>query len=150
MRCVVQRVSRGAVTIGGGERREIGAGLVVLIGVHGSDSEGDARFMAEKVAGLRIFSDAEGKMNRSVTDLAAPSCLVVSQFTLYGDARRGRRPSFTDAAQPDVAIPLYERFAELLRGCGVEVVTGEFGADMLVEIDNDGPVTILLDSAKMF
>jgi D-aminoacyl-tRNA deacylase len=156
MRCVVQRVLRAAVTIRQtGERRQIGAGLMVLVGVHGSDTEHDASAMAGKVAGLRIFSDHEGKMNLSVLDLGAQSpsageCLVVSQFTLYGDARRGKRPSFIEAAQPSTAIPLYERFAEVLRDCGVRVKTGEFGADMLVEIENDGPVTILLDSTKLF
>jgi D-tyrosyl-tRNA(Tyr) deacylase len=128
---------------------------MVLVGVHGSDTGRDAAAMADKVAGLRIFSDAEGKMNLSVVDLGSVSnapgeCLVVSQFTLYGDARRGRRPSFTEAAQPPVAVPLYERFAELLRSYGIRVETGEFGADMLVEIENDGPVTILLDTTKLF
>jgi D-tyrosyl-tRNA(Tyr) deacylase len=139
----------------GGERREIRAGLMVLLGVHGSDTERDAAYLAEKVAGLRVFPDPDGKMNVSVADLAGDSgacgeCLVVSQFTLYGDVRRGKRPSFIEAAPPPVAIPLYERFAELLRGYGLRVETGEFGADMLVEIENDGPVTILIDSAKLF
>ena len=156
MRCVVQRVAEAAVTIKEtGERRDICEGLVVLIAVHGSDTEKDAAYMADKVAGLRIFSDAEGKMNLSVVDVGSRSsvageCLVISQFTLFGDARRGKRPSFIEAAPPSIAIPLYERFAELLRGFGLRVVTGEFGADMLVEIDNDGPVTILIDSKKLF
>ncbi len=150
MRCVVQRVRRGAVTINGGVRREIGRGLVLLIGVHCTDTAKDAEYMADKVAGLRIFSDAGGKMNVSVMDPPIGECLVISQFTLYGDARRGRRPSFVEAAGPEIAVPLYERFAELLRDRGLAVHTGEFGADMLVEIENDGPVTILLDSAKYF
>jgi D-tyrosyl-tRNA(Tyr) deacylase len=162
MRCVVQRVRRGAVTINGGERREIGRGLVVLIGVHHDDTEQDAAYLADKIAGLRIFPDTEGKMNLSVLDLARAQeglehqdqppigCLIVSQFTLYGDARKGKRPSFTDAAPPAVAIPLYERFVRLIANAGLHVETGEFGADMLVEIENNGPVTILLDAGKQF
>ena len=154
MRCVVQRVRRGAVVIGE-ERRDIGRGLVVLVGIHPDDSERDAAYMADKVAKLRIFPDEAGKMNVALEELEHPQCLVVSQFTLYGDARRGRRPSFIEAARPETAIPLYKRLVELLRrGSGsnnpLRVVTGEFGTDMLVEIENDGPVTMLLDSSKQF
>ncbi len=115
MRCVVQRVTRASVTINGSERREIGLGLVILLGIHGTDTKADVAYMAQKVAGLRIFSDEAGKMNLSVSDLAQGSCLVISQFTLYGDARKGKRPSFIEAAHPAVAIPLYENFASQLR-----------------------------------
>jgi D-tyrosyl-tRNA(Tyr) deacylase len=150
MRCILQRTRSGAVTVNG-ERRAIGRGLVILIGIHHDDTAADADAMAAKCAALRIFNDADGKMNLSVRELDSQSgapgqCLVVSQFTLYADARRGRRPSFTDAAPPSIASPLYERFVTALRGTGLTVKTGEFGADMLVEIENDGPVTILLDS----
>lgn len=152
MRSVVQRVARAAVTIDSAETRSVGTGLMVLLGITHTDTPADAEALADKITGLRIFSDSNGKMNLSVLDLADPpgQCLVVSQFTLYGDARKGRRPSFVDAARPDVAIPLYERFVNTLRKTGLHVATGEFGADMQVELVNDGPVTILLDTSKLF
>ena len=146
MRIVLQRVSRARVTVAGRVTGEIGRGLLLLAGFTDADTEDALAWMAEKVAGLRIFPDDEGKMNRSVED-ADGGILVVSQFTLYGDARKGNRPSFIDAARPEVAIPLYERFVAALRTRGVQVATGEFGADMLVEIHNDGPVTLILDRA---
>ncbi len=124
---------------------EIGKGVVILLGIGPDDGEGQARSLAEKVARLRIFEDEQGKMNRSVLEVAGQA-IVVSQFTLYADTRRGRRPSFTDAAPPDVARPLVERFAELLRELGVPTQTGEFAAHMLVEIGNDGPVTLWLEA----
>jgi D-tyrosyl-tRNA(Tyr) deacylase len=145
MRAVVQRVSRGSVTIEGQVVGQIGRGLVVLLGVGHGDGEAEARFLAEKIANLRIFEDAAGKMNLSLLDIGGEA-LVVSQFTLYADTRRGRRPGFTDAALPDVAEPLVQRFADHLRAAGIPVATGRFGAMMLVEIHNDGPVTILLDT----
>jgi len=144
MRAVLQRVRRGSVTVAGELIAEIGQGLVILLGIGPGDREEIARAMAEKVATLRIFEDEQGKMNRSVLDIGGEA-IVVSQFTLYADSRKGRRPSFTDAAAPDLARPLVERFAELLRGLGVPTQTGEFGAEMQVEILNDGPVTILLE-----
>jgi len=145
MRAVVQRVSRGSVAIEGQVVGQIGRGLVVLLGVGHGDGEAEARLLAEKVANLRIFEDAAGKMNLSLLDIGGEA-LVVSQFTLYADTRRGRRPGFTDAALPDVAEPLVQRFADHLRAAGIPVATGRFGAMMLVEIHNDGPVTILLDT----
>ena len=150
MRAVVQRAARGAVTIDGEERKEIGKGLVVLVAVGPEDDAGDSQYMAEKVAGLRIFEDESGKMNLSVSDVGG-AVLVISQFTLYGDCRRGRRPSFIDAAPPEAAIPLYEAFVTFLRERhALPVQTGRFGADMLVEIQNQGPVTLLLDSKRQF
>jgi D-aminoacyl-tRNA deacylase len=145
MRALVQRVKRGSVTIGGKINGEIGAGLVVLLGVHTNDTAPEGELLASKIANLRIFSDGEGKFNLSALDVKA-EMLVVSQFTLYADTRRGRRPGFTDAARPETAIPLYEKFVDELRALGFTVATGEFGADMLVEIHNDGPVTIWLDT----
>jgi D-tyrosyl-tRNA(Tyr) deacylase len=145
MRAVVQRVSRGSVAIEGQVVGQIGRGLVVLLGVGHGDGEAEARLLAEKIANLRIFEDATGKMNLSLLDIGGEA-LVVSQFTLYADTRRGRRPGFTDAALPDVAEPLVQRFADHLRAAGIPVATGRFGAMMLVEIHNDGPVTILLDT----
>jgi len=145
VRSVVQRVSRGSVSIEGQVVGQIGRGLVVLLGVGHGDGEAEARLLAEKVANLRIFEDAAGKMNLSLLDIGGEA-LVVSQFTLYADTRRGRRPGFTDAALPDVAEPLVQRFADHLRAAGIPVATGRFGAMMLVEIHNDGPVTILLDT----
>jgi D-tyrosyl-tRNA(Tyr) deacylase len=144
MRAVIQRVRCGRVTVDGKTIAEIGAGLVILLGVGPQDREEQARYLAEKIANLRIFEDEEGKMNRSLLE-AGGQAILVSQFTLYADARKGRRPSFTDAAPPEMARPLVERFAALLNGLGVPTQTGEFGARMLVEIDNDGPVTILLE-----
>ncbi len=144
MRAVLQRVKRGSVRVGGSVIAQIEHGLVILLGVGHADSEVTARAMAEKVAALRIFEDEQGKMNLSVRDVKGEA-LVVSQFTLYADARKGRRPSFTDAALPEQARPLVERFAAFLSDFGVPTQQGEFGAEMLVEILNDGPVTIWLD-----
>jgi len=149
MRAVVQRVSRGCVRVDGQEVAGIGRGFVVLLGVATTDQEADARYLADKVACLRIFEDGQGKMNLAIQDVGG-SVLVVSQFTLYGDCRKGRRPSFTDAAPPDRAEALYLKFADLLRACGLRVQTGRFQALMQVELVNDGPVTLLLDSAKAF
>ncbi len=148
MRAVLQRVRRGRVVVGGQTIAEIGRGYVILLGVGHGDNETAARALAEKIANLRVFEDEQGKMNLSVRDVGG-AALVVSQFTLYADTRRGRRPSFTDAALPDVARPLVDRFAALLAELGVPTQTGEFGAAMLVEIHNDGPVTIVLDSALL-
>ncbi len=144
MRVVVQRVRQGSVSVGGRQIAAIGKGYVLLVGIGPQDSEDNARIMAEKIATLRIFEDAQGKMNLSLQDVGGEA-LVVSQFTLYADARKGRRPSFTGAALPDLARPLVDRFAELLREQGIPVQCGEFGAEMLVEILNDGPVTIMLE-----
>ncbi len=145
MRLVLQRVTSGKVTVGERTIAEIGPGLVILLGIAPSDSEQPARLLAEKTANLRIFEDEQGKMNRSILDVKG-AALVVSQFTLYADARKGRRPSFTDAALPDQARPLVQRFVELLQAQGVPAQAGEFGAHMLVEIANDGPVTIILEA----
>jgi D-tyrosyl-tRNA(Tyr) deacylase len=144
MRAVLQRVKRGKVSVEGRPVAAIGAGLVILLGIGHGDTEAIAQALAEKVAYLRIFEDSQGKMNLSIRDTGGQA-IVVSQFTLYADTRKGRRPSFTDAALPDVARPLVDRFAQLLTEQGVPAQTGEFGANMLVEIDNDGPVTILLE-----
>ena len=146
MRVVLQRVSRAEVRVEGRVTGAIGAGFVVLVGFAPSDSDETLAWMAEKIVGLRLFADAEDKMNRALADVGG-GLLVVSQFTLYGDARKGRRPSFTDAAPPDVAVPLYERFVALLRerAGGLPVATGEFGAMMEVELVNDGPVTLQLE-----
>lgn len=144
MRAVVQRVSKASVTVDGRVVGHIDRGLMILLGVKTGDTEAEARWLARKVAGLRIFSDAGGKFNLSAQDVGG-SVLVVSQFTLYGDARKGRRPSFTDAAPPDVAEPLVTRFVEFLRAEGLPVKTGVFGAVMQVEIHNDGPVTLILE-----
>ena len=149
MRAVVQRVKQASVTIDGVTVGKISQGLMVLLGVGKEDSQEDAVYLAEKIAGLRIFTDAEDKMNLSVQDIGG-AVLVVSQFTLYADCRKGKRPGFSDAALPEMAIPLYEQFVEKLAALGLPVATGQFGADMLVSIDNDGPVTILLDSKKVF
>lgn len=144
MRVLLQRVSKASVSVDGEVVGAIGQGFVALVGVGHGDGEEEARWLARKVAGLRVFEDAEGKFNLSLGDVGG-SVLVVSQFTLYADARKGRRPSFVDAAPPEIAQPLVERFAELLRGEGVPVAEGVFGAMMLVEIHNDGPVTIWLE-----
>src|SRR6266852_1382017 len=149
MRAVVQRVSRARVTVEGRVTGEIGAGLVVLLGVGRDDTPLVAASMAEKVANLRIFEDDQGKMNRSLLDVKG-AALVVSQFTLYGDARGQRRPSFMAAAPPDKAVALYEEFNAALRGLGITVATGIFQAMTSVELVNEGPVTILLDSEKTF
>ncbi|MDR5684271.1 MAG: D-aminoacyl-tRNA deacylase [Armatimonadota bacterium] len=145
MRAVVQRVRRAAVWIEDRAVAQIGAGLVALVGVRQGDAEEDARLLARKTSRLRIFADDEGKMNRSVQDVGG-SVLSVSQFTLYGDVRHGNRPGFVDAAGPEEAHHLYEVFNGALREAGIAVATGVFGAAMLVEIHNDGPVTILLDT----
>lgn len=145
MRAVVQRVAHASVVVEGEVVGMVEHGLMILLGVTHGDREEQASWLANKVAGLRIFDDPEGKMNLSVTDVGG-SALVVSQFTLYGDASRGRRPSFTDAARPEVAEPLCDRFVELLREAGIgRVETGVFGAKMMVEIHNDGPVTLILE-----
>jgi len=149
MRAVVQRVSRAKVTVEGRITGEIGAGLMVLLGVGREDSPAVAASLAEKVANLRIFEDEQGKMNRSLLDVKG-AALVVSQFTLYGDARGQRRPSFISAAPPEQAAALYEEFNKALRALGVTVATGIFQAMMSVELVNEGPVTILLDSDKTF
>ncbi len=145
MRAVVQRVRRARVVIDGATAGEIGVGLLVLLGVAPTDTPEQARWLAQKIAGLRIFGDDEGKMNRDVTE-AGGGVLIVSQFTLYGDCRKGRRPSFVDAAPPPIAIPLYEAFIDSVKLLGVPVATGRFGADMQVELVNDGPVTLIIDS----
>ena len=145
MRVVIQRVRSASVSINDSVFSRIGQGVVILLGVGLNDSEDDAHWLAEKIANLRIFEDEQGKMNLSLTDINGEA-LVVSQFTLYADARKGRRPSFTDAAPPEKADGLYQYFAGLLGKAGIVVQTGVFGADMLVEIQNDGPVTILLDT----
>ena len=144
MRVVLQRVRRGKVSVDGRSVAEIGPGMVILLGVGPDDIESSARALVEKIAHLRIFEDDQGKMNLSIQDIGG-AAIVVSQFTLYADTRKGRRPSFVDAALPDVARPLVERFAALLAEQGIPTQTGEFGAHMLVEIENDGPVTILLE-----
>jgi len=144
MRVLLQRVSRAHVTVDGRETGRIGAGFVALVGFTHSDGDEHLQWMADKVVGLRLFADADDKMNLAITDTGG-SLLVVSQFTLYGDAAKGRRPSFIQAAHPDAAIPLYEKFIVALRERGVPVETGEFGAMMQVELVNDGPVTLWLD-----
>jgi len=145
MRACIQRVSRARVTVGSGATGEIAAGMVVLLGVAGGDSEAEARQMAEKIAGLRIFEDGQGKMNLALADVGG-AMLVVSQFTLLGDCRKGRRPSFTDAAGPELAERLYEVFVHTVAALGISVATGKFREHMAVELVNDGPVTLLLDS----
>lgn len=144
MKAIIQRVQRGSVTVEGRRVAEIGQGLVILLGIGPADSAENARALARKIALLRIFEDDQGKMNRSLLDVQG-SAIVVSQFTLFADTRKGNRPSFTDAALPAAAQPLCDRFVELLREQGVPTQTGEFGAHMIVEIINDGPVTITLE-----
>lgn len=144
MRVLIQRVSKASVIVENKVISQIGKGLVVLLGIGRGDGEEQVKFLAEKVANLRIFEDEEGKTNLSVLDVQGEA-IVVSQFTLYADARKGRRPSFTDAALPDIAEPLVNRFVELLGGHGIPTQTGQFGAHMQVEIHNDGPVTIWLE-----
>jgi D-tyrosyl-tRNA(Tyr) deacylase len=147
MRAVIQRAARASVTLKEtGERREIGAGLVVLLGIGQEDTEEQTEWLAEKIVGLRIFEDEAGKMNLSLSDLPGAEMLIVSQFTLYGNARKGRRPSFTAAAPPQIALPLYEQFIKAVQTRGIGVQTGEFGADMRVEIANDGPVTLIVET----
>jgi len=149
MRAVVQRVSKGSVTVAGEQVGAIGPGLVVLLGVGREDGPGDAAYLADKIANLRIFEDEDGKLNRSVLEVRG-EILAVSQFTLYGDCRKGRRPSFTEAATPEVAEGLYQMFVQSLRGAGLTVTTGRFQTEMLVHIENHGPVTMLIDSKKLF
>ena len=144
MRVVLQRVSRASVSIDGRIAGAIGRGFCLLVGLTHGDTDATVDWMAEKVAGLRLFPDAEGKMNLGLDEVGG-GVLVISQFTLYGDSAKGRRPSFIDAARPETAIPLYQRFVGALRVRGLEVATGEFGADMQVEIHNDGPVTLILE-----
>ena len=144
MRVLLQRVSRAEVRVGERVTGRVGRGFLLLVGLTHADGEEQLQWMAEKVVGLRLFGDAEGKLNLALADVGG-SLLVVSQFTLYGDAAKGRRPSFVDAARPEQAIPLYERFVALLRERGVTVETGEFGAEMQVELVNDGPVTLWLE-----
>ena len=145
MRIVVQRVASASVTVGGETVGEIGRGLLLLVGVTHDDTEADAKWMADKIAGLRIFEDEAGKMNRSVLDVGG-GVLSVSQFTLYGDCRKGRRPNFMEAARPEQAEPLYETLNRYLREHGLHVETGRFGAMMQVSLVNDGPVTLILDT----
>ena len=144
MRVVIQRVSSGSVTVEGEKISEIGSGLVILLGIGPHDRGERARYLADKIANLRIFEDQNGKMNLSLLDIGGEA-LIVSQFTLYADTRKGRRPSFTAAAYPDIANPLVEQFTDLFRSLGVPVQTGKFGTHMLVEIQNDGPVTIIME-----
>lgn len=149
MRAVIQRVERASVSVEGEIRGQIGAGFLVLIGVEEGDGDADFRYIAEKVPNLRVFEDEQGKMNRSLLDVGG-ELLAVSQFTLLGDARGGRRPSFITAARPETADPMYERLVADWRARGIRVETGVFGAHMKVSLVNDGPVTILLDSRRRF
>lgn len=149
MRACLQRVSRASVIVDGTIISQIGAGFLVLLGVATDDTAADADYLAEKIAGLRVFEDADGKMNLSLAEQGG-AMLVVSQFTLYGDCRKGRRPSFTEAAPPERAEQLYERFVTQVRASGIHVETGRFRAMMQVELVNDGPVTLLLESRKLF
>lgn len=149
MRCVIQRVTQASVAIDGETVGRCGHGFLVLIGVHVNDTDADLKYMEEKVPNLRVFEDAAGKMNLSLKDVGG-EILAVSQFTLYGDARGGRRPSFIEAARPEKAVPMYVGLVESWRSQGIHVETGRFGADMQVSLVNDGPVTILMDSSKAF
>jgi len=145
LRAVIQRVSRASVLVDGRVVAEIGRGFLVLLGVRSQDTQANASYLAEKVAGLRVFEDEEGKMNLGLDEIGG-EILAISQFTLYGDTRKGRRPSFTQAACPGEARPLYEGFIEALRQRGVAVKVGVFGAHMMVRLENDGPVTLILDT----
>lgn len=147
MKSVIQRVSQASVTIDGAVVGEIQKGFMILLGITHTDTEKDVKWMVDKITGLRVFEDENGKMNLSLEDVGG-ELLIVSQFTLYGDARKGRRPSFIEAARPEKAIPLYEKFVEMAREKGVKVATGEFGADMKVSLINDGPVTLIVDSPE--
>ena len=154
MRAVVQRVKKASVKIqntsdGDYINGEIDKGLLVFLGITHEDNDKDLDYIADKISGLRIFEDEQGKMNLSIDDIKG-EILLISQFTLYGDCRKGRRPGFTDAARPEIAIPLNEKMIDTLKLKGIKVEVGIFGADMLVDIQNDGPVTILLDSSKLF
>lgn len=146
MRAVIQRVKNAWITVNGGEKQEMGAGLVVLFGVREGDEPADTLAVANKISQLRIFEDADGKMNVSPLELGM-DCMVVSQFTLFADTKKGRRPSFVKAAKPDVAIPIYEKFLSEIQAAGFnKVIHGEFGADMQINLTNDGPVTIIIDT----
>ncbi len=147
MRAVVQRVTKASVTIDSNIVGTINKGLVILLGVKNGDEESDAKFLADKCVNLRIFADEAGKSNLSALEVGG-ELLVISQFTLYGDAHKGRRPSFIEAAPPEISEPLYQKFVAYLKESGLKVATGEFGAMMLVEIHNDGPVTIILESKE--
>ncbi|MBV5306987.1 MAG: D-tyrosyl-tRNA(Tyr) deacylase [Desulfobulbaceae bacterium] len=149
MRAVIQRVSRAVVTVDGEQIGAIGPGLVVLLGVHRDDGPADLDWLVDKIVQLRVFADGEGKMNRSLLDTGG-AMLIVSQFTLHGDCRKGRRPGYSQAARPEQAEALYEEFITAVRKHGIQTATGRFQADMAVELVNDGPVTLLLDSAKIF
>ena len=149
MRLVVQRVLESSVSVDGKVVGAIGQGFMVLVGVEVGDTDEDLRYCVEKTVGLRIFEDDAGKMNRSILDIGG-AVLAISQFTLHGDARHGRRPSFITAARPELAVPMYEAYCQGLRDKGVKVETGVFGADMKVSLINDGPVTLLLDSRRIF
>lgn len=149
MRAVIQRTNYSQVTVDGIEKGKINKGLMVLVGIKKGDNEKDGNYLMDKIVNLRIFEDEEGKMNRSLLDMGG-EILLVSQFTLYGDARKGRRPSFSDAELPEAALPLFNFCTDYLKNIGIHVETGEFGADMQVHIENDGPCTILLDSEKQF
>ena len=148
MRLVVQRVLESSVSVDGKVVGAIGKGYMVLVGVEVGDTQDDVRYCVEKTAGLRIFEDDEGKMNRSIQDVGG-EILAISQFTLHGDARHGRRPSFITAARPELAVPMYEAYCKGLRDKGIHVETGEFGAEMLVESVNDGPVTLVVDTDQL-
>ena len=147
MRAVVQRVKKGSVSIDGKIVGQINKGLVILLGVKNGDTEADAKFLADKCVNLRIFADETGKFNLSALDIGG-ELLTISQFTLYADTRKGRRPSFIEAAPPEISEPLYENFIAYLQESGLKVTTGEFGAMMLVEIHNDGPVSVILESKE--
>ncbi len=149
MRACVQRVREASVTVGGEVTGRIGRGVLVLLGVARDDRVEDAQYLADKIANLRIFDDAEGKMNLSLTDVGG-ALLVVSQFTLWGDCRKGRRPSYIEAAPPEIAEPLYESFIGAVGALGITTATGRFRTDMQVALVNDGPVTLLIDSRKAF
>jgi D-aminoacyl-tRNA deacylase len=148
MRACVQRVSEAYVTVEGQETGRIGRGLVVLLGIGHNDGEAEVNWLADKIVGLRVFEDSAGKMNLSLAEVGG-AMLVISQFTLYGDCRRGRRPSFTDAAAPELAERLYELFVDVVRRAGIEVGTGKFREQMLVSLVNDGPVTLWIDTADV-
>lgn len=148
MRALIQRVARASVTIDGAVHGSIGQGFLVLLGITDGDTADDAVYLADKVVRLRVFTDEDDKMNRSLADVGG-GILIVSQFTLYGDCKKGNRPSFTAAARPETAIPLYEAFIARCRESGLPVETGEFGADMKVDLLNDGPVTLWMDTAQM-
>ncbi len=149
MRAVIQRVSRASVHVDAEKVGEIGPGLLVLLGLQNTDGDGEVDWMADKIAHLRVFEDSTGKMNLSLLDIGQ-EMLIVSQFTLYGDCRKGRRPGYSSAAPPETALPLYHKFIEKVEKMGIYTATGTFGAMMQVELINDGPVTLLLDSEKTF